>query len=101
MKLREVLKGYAKRLEPFSMTNTINDVGKALESVFGDLTKLMQNWNDYHLKLGILSIDNAKGGLKAKVEWFLKLEVILKSIKESGNKSNDMYANSFHLLLSL
>ena len=82
MKLREVIKGYAKRLDPFLMTNTFNDVWKALKSAFGDLTKLMQNWNDYHLKLGILSIDNAKGGLMAKVERFLKLKVILKSIKE-------------------
>ena len=66
MKFREVLKCYAKRLVPFSMT--INEAWKALESVFGDPTKLMQNQNDYHLELRILPIDNAKGGLKAKVE---------------------------------
>ena len=42
-----------------------------------------------------LPIDNAKGGLKAKVEWFLELEVVLKSIKELGSKLNDMYAEDF------
>ena len=68
MKLREVLKCYAKRLVPFPMTNTINDAWKVLENAFGDPTKLLQNQNDYHLELRILPIDNAKGGLKAKVE---------------------------------
>ena len=46
MKLREVIKCHAKRLGPFSITNTINDAWKALESVFKDPAKLMQNWND-------------------------------------------------------
>ena len=68
MQLKEVSKCYAKRLVPFSMTNTINDAWKALESAFGDPTKFMQYRNDYHLELRILPIDNAKGGLKAKVE---------------------------------
>ena len=75
---------YAKRLVP------INGAWKALESAFGDSTKLMQNWNDYHPKLRILSIDNVKGGLQTKVEWFIELKVILISIKELGNKSNNM-----------
>ena len=86
MKLREVIKCHAKRLVPFSMTNTINDAWKALKSALGDPSKLMQNRNDYHLELRIFPIENAKGGLKAKVEWYLELEVILKSIKKLGNK---------------
>ena len=52
------------------MTNTINDARKALKSTFGDLTNLMKNRNDCHLKLRILPINDAKGGLKAKEEWF-------------------------------
>ena len=83
---REVLRSGTKRLVPFSMTNTINDAWKALKSALGDPSKLMQNRNDYHLELRIFPIENAKGGLKAKVEWYLELEVILKSIKELGNK---------------
>ena len=94
-KLREVLKGHAKKLVPFSMTSTIDDAWKALESAFGDPNKLMQNRKDALQKLGSLPKDNAKGGLKAKVEWFLELEVVLKSIKELGSKSNDMYAEAF------
>ena len=86
MKLREVIKCHAKRLGPYSMTNTINDAWKALKSALGDHSKLMQNRNDYHLELRIFPIENAKGGLKAKVELYLELEVILKSIKELGNK---------------
>ena len=74
---------------------------KALESAFGDPAKLIHNWNDYHPKSRILPINNAKGGLKAKVECFLELEVVLKSIKELEYKSNDMYEKPFHLLLSL
>ena len=68
MKVREVLKCYAKRLVPFLMTNTIKDAWKALESALRDPIKLMQNRNDYHLESRIFPIDNAKEGLKAKVE---------------------------------
>ena len=73
MKVREVLKCYAKRLVSLLMTNTIKDAWKALKSALRDPIKLMQNRNDYHLELRIFPIDNAKEGLKAKVEWFLEL----------------------------
>ena len=100
LKLREILKGHAKKLVPYSMTNTIDDAWKALESAYGDPSKLMQNRKDALSKLGQLPKDNAKGGLKAKVEWYLELEVIIKSIKDFGSKSEDMFAEAFSANIS-
>ena len=48
---------------------------------------------EWYLELRILPIDNAKGGLNAKVELFLNIEVILKILKELGKKSKNLFSS--------
>ena len=47
------------------------------------------------MNLGPLPRDNARGGLKAKVEWYLELEALLKSILDLGRKSSDLGMEAF------
>ena len=49
VKLREVLKGHAKKLVPFSMTASIDDAWITLDKAFGDPSKLMQLFNHHML----------------------------------------------------
>ena len=94
-KLREVLRGHAKKLVPFSLTNTIDDAWSVLGNAFGDPARLMQNRKEAMYKLGQLPKDDAEGGCKAQIEWYLEIEVILKSVIDLGNKSPEMYGEAF------
>ena len=94
-KLREVLRGHAKRLVPFSLTNDIDDAWEALNKAYGDPARLMQNRKDALLKLGFLPKENAKGGRKCQIEWYLELEAILRNIIDLGLKTNAMYGEAF------
>ena len=51
-KLREVLRGHAKALVPFSTTNTIDDAWEALDKAFGNSARLMQSKLKALIKLG-------------------------------------------------
>ena len=95
VKLREVLKGHAKKLVPFSMTASIDDAWITLDKAFGDPSKLMQNRKSALAKLGMLPKRNGKGGYKAIVEWYLELEAIIKSIQSMGDKDIDMQGEAF------
>ena len=94
-KLREVLRGHAKKLVPFSLTNNIDDAWEALTKAYGDPARLMQNRKDALLKLGPLPRDNAKDGRRSQIEWYLQMEAILRSITDLGNKTNAMYGEAF------
>ena len=94
-KLREVLRGHAKKLVPLSLTNSIDDAWEALTKAYGDPARLMQNRKDSLLKLGPLPKENGKGGRRSQIEWFLELEAILRNIIDLGNKTNAMYGEAF------
>ena len=68
-KLREVLRGHAKKLIPESRITDIDEAWAALDIAFGDPTRLLRSKMEKLLKLGMLPKENAKGGLKAQVEW--------------------------------
>ena len=68
-KLREALRGHAKRLIPESRVTDIDEAWKALDIAFGDPTRLLRSKMEKLFKLGMLPKENAKGGLKAQVEW--------------------------------
>ena len=47
-------------------------------------------------KLGMLPKENAKGGLKAQVEWYLEYEAMLKSIIDLGSKDEELNMLAFN-----
>ena len=86
-KLRECLKGHPKNLVP--ETIDIDAAWAALDKAFGDPTKLLNHKLDSLVKLGQLPKQNGKGGMKAVVEWYLKLETNRTSLMELGKSTEN------------
>ena len=80
---------------PESITANIDEAWEALNKAFGEPDRLMDHRKEALVKLGPLPKDNARGGLKAKVEWYLQLEALLKSILDLGRKSLDLGMEAF------
>ena len=95
-KLREVLKGNALRLVPESTTNTIDDAWTVLGNAFGNPIKLMKYRKNVILKLGMLPKENVRGGPKAQVDWYIKVESLIQSIIDLGNKSEELGREAFN-----
>ena len=93
-KLRECLRGHAKRLIPESITNDIDKAWEALDKAFGKPARLMRHRKEALDKLGCLSKENAKSE-KYRVEWYLELEGLLQSIIDLGRKSDEMFLEAF------
>ena len=79
-KLREVLKGHAKKLVPESLTGSIDEAWEVLDKAFGNPQRLMNYRRDTLLKLGPLPKASVKDGDKAQVEWYLQVETLVKGI---------------------
>ena len=94
-KLREVLRGHAKKLVPQSTVNDIDEAMEILNKAFGDPVRLMTYRKDSLLKLGFLPRENAKGGVKTQVEWYLEVESLLKNIIDLGKKSSELDREAF------
>ena len=94
-KLRECLRGHAKRLIPESITNDIEKAWEALDKAFGKPARLMRFRKAALDKLGSLPKENAKSGVKGHVEWYLELEGLLQSLIDLGRKSDEMYMEAF------
>ena len=85
-KMREYLRGYAKKLVPESQKD-INAAFECLNQAFGDPTKLQRHRTAAIKKLGKLPKNNTKG--QSIVEWYLSLEVILQGILDLGDQVED------------
>ena len=94
-KLHEVLKGYAKKLVPKSLTGDIDEAWKVLDKAFGNPMRLMNYRKEALLKLGFLPKPNGKGGLKAQVEWYLEVESLVQNIIDLGKKSSKLEREAF------
>ena len=94
-KLREVLKGHAKKLVPQSITNNIDEAWDILSKAFGDPIRLMKFRKDSLLKLGTLPKENARGGAKGQVMWYLEAEALIQNILDLGMKSPDLGMEAF------
>ena len=94
-KLRECLRGHAKRLIPESITNDLEKAWEALDKAFGKPARLMRFRKAALDKLGTLPKENAKSGVKGHVEWYLELEGLLQSLIDLGRKSDEMYMEAF------
>ena len=88
-KLRKCLSGHALSLVPESLKE-IETALQNLSDAFGDATQLMRHRIDSLKKLGKLPKNNAKGGNKSVVEWYLKLEVIVQGMMDLGEKTEDV-----------
>ena len=86
-KLRECLRGYAKKLVPESLKD-IDIAYDSLNNAYGDPTKLQRHRTSAIKKLGKLPKTNAKG--QSIVEWYLSLEVIIQGILDLGEKIDDV-----------
>ena len=96
-KLREALKGHAKKLVPQSITNNIDEAWEILGKAFGDPIRLMKYRKDSLVKLGTLPRDNAKGGVKAQVVWYLEAEALIQNILDLGKKSPALDREAFSI----
>ena len=93
-KLRESLRGYAKRLVPLSITN-IDVAWEALNNAFGESDRLMRHKLAALDKLGELPRENGKNGNRGMVEWYLEIEGLLKSILDLGCQTVAMDREAF------
>ena len=87
-KLRESLRGHPKNLVPDSAVD-VDAAWAALEKAFGDPTKLLNHKLQSLIKLGQLPRQNGKDGMKAVVEWYLKLETTVTSLLELGKATSN------------
>ena len=94
-KLRSCLRGHAKKLVPISLTGDVDKAWEALDNAFGNPVILMTSKKDALKKLGPMPKQNAKGGLKAIVEWYLEVESKLKEILDLGRNSTELGMEAF------
>ena len=95
-KLRESLRGQAKRMVPESITEDIGKAWEALEKAFGKPLILMTFRRDLIKKLGPIPKINGKGAIKARVEWYLKVEALMQSILDLGRQSPELGHDAFN-----
>ena len=94
-KLREVLRGSAKKLLPESTIKTIDDAWADLEKAFGDVERVMNYRKKAIMNFGSLPQHNSKGGYKAQVEWYLQLEGLVRGMQELGRKDPKLALEAF------
>ena len=81
---------------PESRVKDIDEAWAALDIAFGDPTRLLRSRMEKLFKLGMLPKENAKGGLKSQVEWYLEIEAMLKSIIDLGSKDEELDKLAFN-----
>ena len=89
-KLRECLRGYAKKIVPESLTMNIEEAMDILQKAFGDPVKLMKYRTGLLTKLGDLPRENNKKGFKGIVEWYIEMESLLRNMLVLGRESSQL-----------
>ena len=94
-KLRSLLSGHAKDLVPDAIKD-LDEALKILSQAFGDPGRLV----DFKLKLladiGQLPSSEKKGGFRAQVSFYIKLQGVIEDIIALGSKSDDLALHAFH-----
>ena len=94
-KLRMLLSGHAKDLVPDTVKN-LDEAYKLLDEAFGDPSRLV----DFKLKvlgeLGQLPSSEKKGGYKAQISFYIKLQGVLEDLIALGSKNEDLASLAFH-----
>ena len=89
-KLRECLKGHARRLVPDSITLDIEEAWDVLDKAYGDPTRLMKSRTEALNRMGQLPRENGKKGIKGQVEWYIELESLLQNMLILGRSSSNL-----------
>ena len=93
-KLRECLRGQARKLIPDSNVTDVNTAWDILKKAYGNPIKIIKQRKDALLKLGEMPHHKIKGekDLRAQISWFIDLTTFLKELIELGKK-NSKYKN--------
>ena len=87
-KLRECLKGHARKLVPVNLVD-INRAFETLEKAFGHSTRVLNFKINSLKKIGQLPRFGGKGGTKNVVEWYLQLEGLVQGMLDLEEKSDN------------
>ena len=90
LKLRESLKGHAKKLVPDSLTQDIDEAWEVLDKAFGDPIRMIRCKTDMLSRMESLPRENGKKGVKGQVEWYIELESLMQSLLVHGRSSTKL-----------
>ena len=98
-KLQECLSGAAIALVPKSLAMTIDEAWAVLKKSYGDAYRIIKYRKAELMKVGKFPKVNTKdrGGYNQQIFWFLKLENLLKSVLDPGNKHSEYIDAAFSL----
>ena len=103
IKLRECLKGYARKLVPDSNVTDIKEAWRILKLAFGDPTKIIQQRTEALLKLG--GKPKSTPNLNTEIGWYIDLTTFLREIIDLGIKNPDyseqIFANKFAMQIRM
>ena len=86
-KLRECLRGHAKKLVPDSITQDIDEAWAVLDKAYGDPVSLMKSRTEALSKMDQLPRENGKKGIQGQVESYIELESLLQNMLVLGRSS--------------
>ena len=87
LKLRECLRGHAKKLVPDSLTQDIDEAWAVLDKAFGDPLRLIKCKTEALSRMEQLPRENGKKGMKGQVEWYIELESLMQNLLVLGRSS--------------
>ena len=94
-KLKECLKGHAKRMVPDSITKTVEEAWADLDKAFGDPERLLKHRLESLFRLGTLPSSNVKGGFKKQIEWYLQAESLIRGVIVLGKTDEELDRAAF------
>ena len=100
-KLRECVKGQARKLIPDSNVTDVGTAWEILQESYGNPIKIIKQQKEALLKLGELPSGRVKGqdDLRPQIAWYLDITTFLKELIELGKKnpeySDVAFSNEF------
>ena len=90
-KLRECLKGQARKLIPDSNVTDVGTAWEVLQKAYGNPIKIIKQRKEALLKLGRMPGGVVKGqdDLRPQIAWFLDITTFLKELIELGKKNSE------------
>ena len=97
IKLRECLKGYARKLVPDSNVTEIKEAWRILKQAFGNPIKIINHRKDALMKLCVKP--KALANLNTEIAWYIDLTTLLREIINLGVKNPEyselIFSNQF------
>ena len=90
LKLRDCLKGHARKLIPDSLTQDIDEAWAVLDKAYGDPVRLIKSKTEALSRMEPLPRENNKKGIKGQVEWYIELESLLQNLLVHGRSSQKL-----------